>query len=124
MMKWLIVALLCLWASGAGAQNPVPPILYPCNGTAGTSASQVSFPAVGYTGSTPPSYPTSYFLIQNVSANDIWFNPLPGGTATQAAPSYHLVQTAGYVFSATDPVPSAVSVIASGASSAYACWYR
>ena len=107
------------------AQSPIPPNMFPCNGTVGTGAQQITFPAAGYSGAqTPPITPTVYLLIQNTSNNDEWINPLPGGVATLAPPSYNLLPTAAFFWTSTDPIPAAVSIIASAAGSTYSCWYK
>ena len=116
---------LLLMHSIVHAQSPIPNNMFPCNGTVGTGAQQITFPAAGYSGvQTPPVTPTVYLLIQNTSNNDEWINPLPGGVATLAPPSYHLLPTAAFFWTSTDPIPAAVSIIASAAGSTYSCWYR
>lgn len=66
-------------------------------------------------GTEGPAGPTAYLSIQNNSTSGkiIWFSPLPGVAATAAPPSWQLVPTAGFDYTSTDPMPPAVSVIAS-----------
>lgn len=112
---WLLLAAVALAQTGQASN---------CSGTATGTAALVTFPKSGTTGN---AVPTRYVTIVNASASDtLWLNWLPGGTAAaNTAGSIPLTSTGSSItWTAPYPVPGRISIITSGTSTPYSCYYQ
>lgn len=112
---WLLLTVAALAQAGQASN---------CSGTATGTAALVSFPKSGATGN---PVPTRYVTIVNASASDtLWLNWLPGGTAAaNTAGSIPLTSTGSSItWTAPYTVPGRISIITSGTSTPYSCYYQ
>lgn len=91
------------------------------SGTVGATAAAVAFPASGGTG---PTLPTRFLLIANSHPSNTLGVNVSGGTASIGAAGTVTLNPGGFlVFDQDGKIPSAVSVIGSGAGTTFLCAY-
>lgn len=117
-----IAAALTVWAAFTLAGSARSAQLSNCSQTVGGTAAAVSFPAAGSTGNPTPQ---AYLEICNAHAtNNLGVN-FVGGTASIGAAGTITLSPGGCLWwNVVPPIPSALSVIGSGAGTTTACGYQ
>lgn len=113
-----ILWLFAVWASVAFAQSGM---LSDCSQTVGTTAAAVSFPAAGKTGN---SHPNIYLEICNAHDSNTLGVNFVGGTAAIGSTGTLTLNPGGCMWWNTAPIPAALSIVGSAASTTTACGFN